>query len=161
MSQKGSSHRPNRKISKSLSGTGVTWHVTDCSDYQTGLYPIYRSDPELAAVERKQIAETVRFLVLWSFTNGEVTGKWGKGWTKFVEPRQMKRESIWDQSGRRSGSWPRAKCCGSAALTPSVCRMQGASTSLRSDTALKQPYVFWSESAIINPIDPRINKMFW
>lgn len=57
------SHRPTRKISNSVKAAPQPpdmWQ--DC--YQTGLYPICRSDTELAAVERKQITETVRFLVL-------------------------------------------------------------------------------------------------
>lgn len=133
--------RPNRKIIKSVSGTRATWHVTGLLSNRVISYLQAWHRISCSGKEADHRAWKVPGAVLVK------TEKWlqmgeGRAWTRFAETRLMKREVIWNQSGRRSGRWRTARCCGSAALTPSVCHMEGSTASLRSDTVLLQPYVF-------------------
>lgn len=103
----------------------------DC--YQTGLYPICRSDTELASVRggSKEFPG-----VSWHCTDvGK--GRERDGW-KLSEssdrrcPRQMRRGRTWGRSGRRSGRRGSPGCCGSTALRPSAWAVEVAPTQLRS-----------------------------
>lgn len=60
----------------------------------------------------------------------------GRSRGNISEAKQMTSGSIWNPSGRRSGRWPGAKCCGSAAaLAVNVSQVEVLSTSLRWATA--------------------------
>lgn len=115
--------RPNREISKCYR---ATWHVTGLlSNWTTSYLQVWHR------ISCSAWGELTVGAAL--FLTEILVENWEEVEQKSVERRQMKRDSIWDPCGRRSGSWLRTKCCFSATLKPNVFRMEASSTSLRSD----------------------------